>query len=1564
MIMGEFFDRGELHRCYDLLTMGVCLAKTDSQGTIVFANRELTAMYDCETEEEFFSFTGGRLEGLALEKEIPLPVDGDRTEMFRFSFLTAEKHMRSADGVVQTVKYGGKAYYLLQAENRQAEQRSRVEDELTGLPGSTKFYTQALDLARERTENGGFEQICPVCFNIANFREFSREYGVNTGDGCISYTASILKKVFPKGIFTRTEADNFFGLVPREDLEEKINQACAAVNRYLGQRSFSLKAGIVKFDEVAAPEVLRRSFDMARIACDSVKNDGEHSYAVFRKEMEEQLEKRRYILDHFDQALEEGYIKIYYQPVVRTLSGKVCSLEALARWEDPVKGMISPGVFVPVLESARRIGRLDQYIIEHAVQAARGIIASGRRAVPVSLNLSQLDFELFQPLECLNRVTGKYQVPHEYVYIEITETVVAENQERMAEIIRSFREAGYEVWLDDFGSGYSSLKSLNNFPFDLIKLDMGFFRDFDDQSRAIVTSVVMMAKRLGMHTLAEGVETKEQMDFLKKIGCERIQGYYYGRPAPGHAVRRLLNERNLQMESSLEESVYRKAGLENLVSEEPSCLFLCENGTLRILAFNDAYCRELESVGVSRLADEEGTVSSRRNPRYRKILQYLSGVFEGKTEPLTFVENGEYLRVRAVFVAGIHDFWIGRAGLTNISPDRQTVKTHREDRLFRSIALLFDGIYLLNLEQDEIEVSESVHAKVMPETVFHGIRESFLTYCREFVHLEDQERFLSFIDVEHLVRAARSSENGSVRDLFRVRREDGNYRWTLFLAVPLQDGGKQNIVVCESREVFEEYPDRKELLKVFASTLEPGLHMERGPEISARIARESGVMKAIFRFAGIPLFWTDRLGRFIGVNEEMLIYLGKRTRKEVIGRTAEELGVFVDPDDLRNMHERVLNYGATVHFSPLIAVSGESRRVPVTEFPWYSGNRIAGAAGWVHSGEEKQEQFFLRDAETGLLNDYGAMLTGSIYDTEYRRDGREYCVVYLALHDDAHLNRIFGGVFFRKIIAAAAKRVHSIGLPEGTSAAILRGCRFLLIGREDDSDRLLEAARKVQSDVRQIREIDGVECRLELDLAMASGAEAAGFASLVRILEERADRGGQQYEAMKEQNAARRNLMVSPALLDTSPERIVLIDPENNEILFINKALKRDLNLPENFSCRGRKCYSVLHGRSTACRFCPVSTLPVDVPAIRSRKFLANGFRYITREMLISWKGRAVRMCIGTPDERKIGAASAKELLDYEMWANESITTGMEEKDPSVGIEKTVERIAWNLQAERFFVFEEREDRTLCCTYEWCGQSQPPMKDELQSVLMRRMAPLYRMFGKNRLLMIPDYAAFCREHPDFWLPVEDVRNVISGQFVISGKSLGFTMVLNTREENFRQAGFVFRTLTDFLAVMIQNRNSLQAAVDRSLRDPLTGVMNRAGFGEYMRARTRHEMTAIISGDINGLKAVNDTQGHLAGDRLICSIAGILGDFADADHVFRMGGDEFLLIREGMDEAGARLLVQQIKNTCRAEGVSLSLGYTIDSGNTEDADEILRKADQSMYEDKGRFYHRRSTDLRV
>lgn len=290
-----------------------------------------------------------------------------------------------------------------------------------------------------------------------------------------------------------------------------------------------------------------------------------------------------------------------------------------------------------------------------------------------------------------------------------------------------------------------------------------------------------------------------------------------------------------------------------------------------------------------------------------------------------------------------------------------------------------------------------------------------------------------------------------------------------------------------------------------------------------------------------------------------------------------------------------------------------------------------------------------------------------------------------------------------------------------------------------------------------------------------------------------------------------------------------------------------------------------------------------------------------------------------------------------------------------------MDEIGKNLQAEHLLVFEERADGTVCCTYEWCAADSPALKNELQSVLMSRLVPLYRMLETNKVVMIADYPSFSQEHPDFWLPGYEIRNVISGHLVNAEGSVGFTLVLNAYEENFHQAGYILSTLTDFLSVMIQNRNNISEALARSLRDPMTGVLNRAGLAKYLSARKRQETAAFVSGDINGLKEENDRHGHLSGDHLICSISDILVSFADKDHVIRMGGDEFLMIKEGMDDAGARDLIQRIKNTCQTEGYSIALGYTIHSGSISNMDDIVRKADRAMYEDKGHYYHRRRSD---
>lgn len=1549
------FNRKELHRCYDLLKAGICLVKADAQGTILFANRGLVSMYDCASEEEFLSFTTGRFSGMYTGDTIPL---SNKTEAFRISFFSAKRHLRTADVQMEPVLADGEACYVLEVENRRMLS-SEAEDTLTGFPGTDVFLNQALEIAQKRMSEGTFTAMCPVCFNVANFRGFNRENGMNAGNRCIAYIGTVLRRNFPEGIFTRTDAENFWGLVARKDISERLDSVCAAVNLYLGRRSYALKAGVVVFDQAADEETLRHSFDMAQIACNRVKNDGEHSYAVFSKQMEEQLEMRRYILDHFDQALEEGYIKIYYQPVVRTLSGKVCSCEALARWEDPQRGMISPGVFVPVLESARRIGRLDQYMIEHVVQYQNALLESGRRAVPVSLNLSQLDFDLIQPLKYLNEMTEKYHMPHSYFHVEITETVLAENQERMARMIDHFHADGYEVWLDDFGSGYSSLKSLSRYPFDLIKLDMGFFRDFDAESREIVTSVVMMAKRLGMHTLAEGVETREQIDFLKKIGCEKMQGYFYGKPIPGHMIHAQLNQKGLQLESGLEASVYDKAGLVDMLSEDNAYLFLMENGTVRLLAYNEALAKTVRSVGAERALDTTLVMSAEKMPRHRHFVRFLESVFDQSQATETFIENGSALRVQASFVAGVREFWVGSAHVKSISSNEISLLEQRQNAVMHNAVLLFDGIYHLDLEKDQIEVAACVHAHMKLGTVFKGIRPSLVTFCRKFVNALDQERFLAFTDTYHLLEASKHVEYGYVQDLFRIKRDDGSFYWTLFVALPVKENEHDSILIYERRSVFEKNQNRKSLLKECISSLEPQLS---GPQESDMLQRrQASVLRAFVHCSGLPMFCMDQDGVFIAVNEKMLGYLGRQTSDEVIGLTPEELGNFVDAEELRQAERRVLDRGETMYYTPTLAVSGIAHRIPMTMFPWYDGNQIAGIAGYVHIWEEEEEASFTKDDLTGLLNIYGTMLAGSSYDGVYRANGAEYGAVYLSLHDAARISRVYGKNFLNRVICACADMLRAAHLPDGTTMGHLMGCRFVMIGHQADGEALLTAAQQVQNGIQGLDEIDGVACHFRMDLSAAYGSEASGFAALLGKLEERADGGEMEIVSMRELHNLRQGLVLSEELLDTSPQRIMLVDTENHDLLLINKALKRDLHLPEDFICAGRKCYVVLQGRETPCPFCPNSTLPLDRFITRAEKFMATGEAYDTREVLISWWGRKARLMLGMPAKDSAGARKLNDLLNDEIWANESITAGMAEKDPDIGIAKTINLIGRNLESQRLLIFEERDDGTVRCTYEWCTQNNVCVKQELQSVLQKKLEPLYRLYQDNKIVTIPDYPDYCRKHPDMWLPLEEIRNVISGHLSISGRSLGFSLVLNVNEEAVYRTGYVLYMLTDFVAVMIQNRDNMAAALARSEQDPMTEIGNRAGLNAYVAERKSTGLVTLIMGDVNGLKKTNDTEGHLAGDALICRIADILVQCTDREHVFRMGGDEFLVIQENMDETGAHQLIHEIKDMCHSQGMSISLGYAVHQGPLDDIDAVLKIADQSMYEDKGKHYHRRRSD---
>lgn len=323
-------------------------------------------------------------------------------------------------------------------------------------------------------------------------------------------------------------------------------------------------------------------------ACEKEKK----SYAVFTEKLREELELRAYVAAHIDEAVEKKYLQVYYQPVVRTLTGKLPGMEALVRWHDPVYGLLTSNQFIPVLEEERLIDKLDAFVVRECGRQLRQRLDEKKPVVPVSFNIFRLDFQLTDPYAVVEAIVQEYNLPRGLLRVELTETAMVSDSEKIMHMIDRFRS-----------SGYSSLNVLKDYHFDELKIDMEFLRVFNDTSRKIITSVVMMAKAIGIHTLAEGVETREQVEFLRSIGCEKIQGYYYGRPMPYELLLEHCSEQHLCAETDGEEHIYEQTGLFHVITTAPVALFSDDGTTLQMVYANDAYPKVMAELGFYSLEE-------------------------------------------------------------------------------------------------------------------------------------------------------------------------------------------------------------------------------------------------------------------------------------------------------------------------------------------------------------------------------------------------------------------------------------------------------------------------------------------------------------------------------------------------------------------------------------------------------------------------------------------------------------------------------------------------------------------------------------------------------------------------------------------------------------------------------------------------------------------------------------------------------------------------------------------------------------------------------------------------
>ena len=405
-----------------------------------------------------------------------------------------------------------------------------ISDEVTGIANMNYFRGQALDIIHNKDVD--VTKYLFLFFDIENFKILNRKYGFLEGNNYLRKFADILNEEFKDAVIAHFSNDNFVVFCEDKQIKDKIMNICQKMQISEYDLKLKLKVGSYRpKDKECLPLI---ACDHARFACYSIKKNYNLVYCEYTKEMAQLYYKKQYILNNFDKALENNYIKVYYQPVIHSDSGKICGLEALARWDDPDFGFLSPVDFITTLEEYHQIHRLDMFIVDTVCKDLIKVKEEGRRMLPISLNFSRLDFDILNLPEEVEACISKYNIPKEYFHIEITESTLSDDDEKLMLALDRFRKYGYSLWLDDFGSGYSALNVLKEYKFDMMKIDMKFLQNFSGNKNAetVLKHIINLAKDLGMQTLTEGVKTQEAYQFLKENGCDQLQGYLFGKPMP------------------------------------------------------------------------------------------------------------------------------------------------------------------------------------------------------------------------------------------------------------------------------------------------------------------------------------------------------------------------------------------------------------------------------------------------------------------------------------------------------------------------------------------------------------------------------------------------------------------------------------------------------------------------------------------------------------------------------------------------------------------------------------------------------------------------------------------------------------------------------------------------------------------------------------------------------------------------------------------------------------------------------------------------------------------------
>jgi len=527
-----------------LTDMNSALAFFDLDGKCIFTNR---------LAEKWFALRRGEYD-LDRLKDILLITDPGMDEK-----MTA--HVILSDGTTMDLRVDYKGFddkkgrYLgcyLDMEDITEElkkQRERLylaaHDALTGVYNQATFYSRSEEMLRRHPD----VPYSIITTNIRQFKILNDLLGRTAGDELLRTIGQTLTQLYQHDIiYGRLESDKFAICAPTEyaleeslakTLEEKLDAFHTHYNLSLAVLNY---CGVYHIADRSIP--VASMCDRANMALGAIKDDASNRIATYDIALRNEMLQENRLIAEILAALKERQFILYFQPQIDSLTGNIVGAEALVRWNHPEDGMISPGVFIPLMERMGLIYQLDQYVWESACAHISALRRSGCD-LPISVNISPRDVYSGDIYPIITGLIEKYAIPPQFLNLEITESAIVLDMDKMISLIRQLQKRGFRIEMDDFGSGYSSLNTLKDIPVDVLKLDMRFLEDAKNPARSqkILEMVVSLAQSLSTPLIAEGVELKEQVDFLSAIGCHNLQGYYYSRPVPFEALTAMLEKR-------------------------------------------------------------------------------------------------------------------------------------------------------------------------------------------------------------------------------------------------------------------------------------------------------------------------------------------------------------------------------------------------------------------------------------------------------------------------------------------------------------------------------------------------------------------------------------------------------------------------------------------------------------------------------------------------------------------------------------------------------------------------------------------------------------------------------------------------------------------------------------------------------------------------------------------------------------------------------------------------------------------------------------------------------------